>query len=153
MRRNLKILDFSWKRNKLVVLQRADKGGPRCSLLSHFLAAAPLKSFLFFWKSLGSAHHRWSATAAARWSRSQNNHSPMLDNYIDATDMNGREGNTSWICDNPLWVRFVHPSNATLCWLPGKVQYLSSMLAIAEDIIFSLPAGEFFLCGISDLSS
>jgi hypothetical protein len=33
--------------------------------------------------------------AAARWSRSQNNHSPMLDNYIDATDMNGREGNTS----------------------------------------------------------
>ena len=38
MRRNLKILDFSWKRNKLVVLQRADKGGPRCSW-SHFLAA------------------------------------------------------------------------------------------------------------------
>jgi hypothetical protein len=26
--------------------------------------------------------------------RPQNNHSPMLDNYIDATDMNGREGIT-----------------------------------------------------------
>ncbi len=47
--------------------------------------------FLFFENPSGLLIIGEAQQAAARWSRSQNNHSPMLDNYIDATDMNGRE--------------------------------------------------------------
>lgn len=44
---------------------------------------------------LGGLHRqelRWQLKLPV--GRPQNNHSPLLDNYIDATDMNGREGIT-----------------------------------------------------------